>query len=84
MHCTADFSHFNHVHWIAIQCEMSGAGEATPAVSEASEATYRILLSKRPWALVIDGPKNGGGRLHGQAIYICVCITHIYTYIREP
>ncbi len=29
---------------------------------------YRILSSKRPWALEIDGPKNGGGRLHRQAI----------------
>ncbi len=37
---------------------------------------YRILSSKRPWALAIDGPKNRGGRLHTDKPY--VCITHIY------
>ncbi len=29
---------------------------------------YRNLPIKRPWALEIHGPKNGGGRLHGEAI----------------
>ncbi len=35
--------------------------------------TYHILSSMHPWALVINGPKNGSRRLHQQA-----CITHIY------
>ncbi len=29
---------------------------------------YRNLPIKRPWALEIHGRKNGGGRLHGEAI----------------
>ncbi len=37
-----------------------------------------ILSSKRPWALEIDRPKNGGGRLHRQAIF------DVYKYVREP
>ncbi len=36
---------------------------------------YRILSSKCPWAFEIDGPKNGGGRLHRQAI----CMYNAYT-----
>ncbi len=32
--------------------------------------------SKRPWALEIHGPKNGGGRLHGEAI----CTYNAYTW----
>ncbi len=31
---------------------------------------FRILLSKRLWALEIHGPKYGGGRLHREAIYM--------------
>ncbi len=39
---------------------------------------YRILLSKRPWALEIHRTKNGGGRLHRQA----VCMYN--AYVRTP
>ncbi len=39
---------------------------------------YRILLSKRPWALVIDGPKTGLGAYTGKPF---VCITHTYMYV---
>ncbi len=41
-------------------------------------SVYRILPSKCPWALEIHGPKNGGGRLHGEAF----CTDNLYT--REP
>ncbi len=36
---------------------------------------YRILSSKRPWALAMDGPKMGVGAYTGKPF---VCITHIY------
>ncbi len=38
--------------------------------------TYRNLPIKRPWALEIHGPKNGGGRLHGESI----CTYNAYTH----
>ncbi len=37
---------------------------------------YRILLSNHPWVLENNGPKNGCGRLHSQAI--CMYNTYIY------
>ncbi len=37
---------------------------------------YRNLPIKCPWALEIHGPKNGGGRLHGEAI----CTYNAYTH----
>ncbi len=37
---------------------------------------YRDLPNKHPWALAIHGPKNGGGRLHGEAI----CTYNAYTH----
>ncbi len=43
MHSSVQFTHFNHAHWIAVQCEASGASEATPAVAEASEASGSYL-----------------------------------------
>ncbi len=33
------------VHWVAVQCEASGASEATPAVAEASEASGSYLYT---------------------------------------
>ncbi len=44
MHCTAHFSHVNHVHWVGVQCEASGPSKATPAVVEASEATCTYVI----------------------------------------
>ncbi len=43
---------------------------------QAAEYIYRNLPIKRPWALEIHGPKNGGGRLHGEAI----CTYNAYTH----
>ncbi len=42
--------------------------------------TYRNLPIKRPyaWVLEIHGPKNGGGRLHGESI--CTCTYNTYTH----
>ncbi len=44
MNCTAHFIHFNRVNWVAVQCETSGASEATLAVAEVSEATCKVLM----------------------------------------
>ncbi len=43
-----------------------------------AEGLYRNLPSKRPWALEIHGPINGGKRSHGEAI----CMYNAYTH--EP
>ncbi len=43
LHLSVQFNHFNRAHWIAVQCEASGASEATPAVAEASEASGSYL-----------------------------------------
>ncbi len=40
MYLSAQFNYFNHALWVAIWWEASGASEATPAVAEASKATY--------------------------------------------
>ncbi len=37
---TAQFNHFSHTHWVALQCEASKASTAMPTVDDASEATY--------------------------------------------
>ncbi len=39
MHLSVQFNHFNRALWVAVQCEASGASEATPAVAEASKST---------------------------------------------
>ncbi len=41
---------------------------------------FRILQSKRPWVLEIYGPKYGGGRLHGEAIYMYTVYYNNYTW----
>ncbi len=68
-----------HVHVHAVASESGHLTWDRPANLKAGVYMYRILLSKRPWALAIDRPKNGGGRIHTDKY---VYITYIYMNYR--
>ncbi len=42
-HARVRFNHFNRALWVAVRCE---ASEATPAVTEASEASGSYLYTR--------------------------------------
>ncbi len=49
---------------------------STKIAAHGGHSCYRSLPSKCPWVLEIHGQKNGGGRLHREAINMHIAYTH--------